>query len=178
MLSRVNFPIYAVAGRPAKLTGHGGSTEGLGGPLTRVERVTISHGSDEPDVVPDLAVETAMVEHEGRSERTLAREALQRWLYDSRDGSPPRSDAALVLRMRARDRERRKLAALAQVTERLIQIDGFPERFQYVEATGRWAAVGRTHALTITITGRGVDADTVTLMPIPDPATDLFRIRA
>lgn len=116
----------------------------------------------------------AITEREHPSESALACEALQRWLYDSWDDSPPQSDAGIVLRMRSSDRERRKLAVLSQVTERLIQIDGSPQPFRYVEASGRWAAVRRTGALTITITGRAVDVDELTLMPVVDPPRGLL----
>jgi len=174
MLGRVSFPLYAVAGWPAKLGGHGGSSAGLGGPVTHVKRVSVSHGPDEPGAVPDLEIETAITEREHPSESALACEALQRWLYDSWDDSPPQSDAGIVLRMRSSDRERRKLAVLSQVTERLIQIDGSPQPFRYVEASGRWAAVRRTDVLTITITGRAVDLDELTLMPVVDPPRGLL----
>jgi hypothetical protein len=175
MLAQVSFPIYAVVGWPAKLTGHGGSTQGLGGPLTRVKRVTISHRRGAPDAAPQLHVQTAIVEHRRGSQRTLAREALQRSLHDSSDKSPPHSDAAFALSISGGDRERRKLAALAEVTERLIQIDGSPQRFTYIETADRWAAVTHANALTITITGHGIAADQLTLMPVADPAVDLFR---
>ena len=175
LLGRVEFPIYAATGRPARLTGHGGSTAGLCGPLTRVENVTISHGAARRDEVPELEIETATAEsRRHQSESTLAREALQRRLYDSYDDSLPRSDAAFVLRLRGRERAPRELAALAEVTERLIQIDGSPQPFRYVEANGRWAAVRRTDALTITVTGRAADADALTLMPVADPCVDLL----
>ena len=175
LLRRVEFPIYAATGWPARLTGHGGSTAGLCGPLTRVENVTVSHGAARRDEVPELEIETAIAES-GRhqSESTLAREALQRRLFDSYDDSRPRSDAAFVLGLRGREREPRKLAALAEVSERLIGIDGTPQPFRYVEAGGRWAAVRRTNALTITITGHAVDVDQLKLAPVGDPPRDLI----
>ena len=171
----MEFPIYAATGWPARLSGHGGSTAGLCGPLTRVENVTVSHGAARGDEVPELKIETAIDEsRRHQSESTLGREALQRRLYDSYDDSLPRSDAAFVLRLRGRERAPRKLAALAEVTERLIQIDGSPQPFRYVEANGRWAAVRRTDALTITVSGRAADADALTLMPVANPCVDLL----
>ncbi len=159
MLGRVGFPIYAADGRPGKLAGHGGSTDALGGSLTRVENVTVAHGAARRDEVAELEIKTAIAEREHQSESTLAREALQRWLFDSYEESPSRSDAAFVLglRDRERERERRRLAALAEVTERLIGIDGSPRPFRYIEANGRWAAVRRTDTLTITITASAAD---------------------
>ena len=175
VLRQVEFPIYAVVGRPARLTGHGGSSAGLGGPLTRVETVTVSLGAARRDKMPELEIETAIVERaRHQSESTLAREALQRTLSDSYDDSPPRSDAGFVLGLRGRERERRRLAAFAQVSERLIWIDGTPQPFRYIEAGGRWAAVRRTDALTITITGHAVDVDQLKLAPVEDPPGDLL----
>ncbi len=174
LLAMVSFPIYAAAGWPARLTGHGGSTAGLDGPLTRVERVTVSHGSFGPDTAPELQIETAIVERRHPSEASLAREALQCWLYDSFDASLPQCDAAFVLRMRGRERERRKLAANAEVTERLIEVDGTRQPFRFVASTGRWAAVRRTDTLTITVTGHAADPDKLTLMAVADPPGELL----
>jgi hypothetical protein len=175
LLGGVDFPIYAAAGRAAMLTGHGGSSARLGGPLTRMESVTVAHGAARRNDVPELKIETAIAERaRHQSESTLAREALQRWLYVGYDNSPPQSDAAFVLGLRGREHERRKRVAVAQVTERVIQIDGSPQPFQYSEVNGRWAAVRRTDALTITVTGRAADADALTLMPVADPSVDLL----
>ena len=174
ILDQVRFPVYAVDGWPASFAGHGGRTEGLGGPMTHVKRVTVSHGSASPGAMPNLQIETAISERERRSESALARAALQRWLYDGRDDFWSRSDAALTLRHSARARERRDLAALAIVTDRLIEIDGSRQPFQYVEANGRWTAVRRSGTLTITVSGHTVMPGGLRLTPLADPARALL----
>ena len=79
-----------------------------------------------------------------------------------------------MLGLRGREREPRKLAALAEVSERLIGIDGTPQTFRYIEAGRRWAAVRRTDRLTITITGHAVEVDQLKLALVDDPPRDLL----
>jgi hypothetical protein len=81
-----------------------------------------------------------------------------------------RSHAALTLWSRAGDRETRRIIACASRRERPLRIDGQPVSFTFLEANGRWAAVRRHGDLTITVTARDVEPETVSLRPL-DPAT-------
>lgn len=162
-LRAVRFPIYAAEGWSGTLGGSGGGSG-------NVERITVSHGHDQPGSGAQLRIETAVnVPRFPSSASALAREALANWLYDGLGGWAPGSDAAFVLKLRAHERKRRRIGARAPVTERLIRLDGVRVSFKYIQSGSRWAAVARTDPVTITITGDQVDPASLELRPVPDP---------
>ncbi|MGH2893915.1 MAG: hypothetical protein ACRDPM_11730, partial [Solirubrobacteraceae bacterium] len=85
------------------------------------------------------------------------------------------SDAAITLWFRAVARLRRAVALAASRSEAQIIIDGAAAPFLTLTTpSGRWVAVRRHDDLTITIAARDLDPTSVTIEPIPDPATRLL----
>ena len=70
---------------------------------------------------------------------------------------------------------RRPYVAILEQSEQLITVDGTPEPFLTLSTpTGRWVAVRRHDDLTITVAAHDLDPTTITLEPIPDPASRLL----
>jgi hypothetical protein len=159
------FSIYAAQGLPGHLCWSGTSND-------QVTKVVIALEADEHLSDGDLRVETAVAEL-GASDQTLAIEALTARLRDGLAGPRPASDAAFVLRLRAHRRADRQVASPATTTQRVIDVDGNPIQFTYIEA-GHWAAVARTGPLIITLTATRLNADTVSLHTVPDPIKSLI----
>ena len=95
--------------------------------------------------------------------------------HDGQTVWPQVSDAALMVWLAARDRQRRGAANAAAHSEQLITIDGTPERFLMLTTpTGRWVAVREHEGIAITVAAHDLDPTTITLEPIPDPAARLL----
>jgi hypothetical protein len=62
----------------------------------------------------------------------------------------------------------------AERGERLLRVDGRPEPFTFLRLGSRWVAVHRMQLVTITVSGNGVDPDSVRLRPLGDPAEQLL----
>jgi hypothetical protein len=100
----------------------------------------------------------------------LARAGVGRWR--------PRSQPAHTVWVNAQDRERHRIVAGARADARSLRIDGEPQLFTIIESDRRWAAVRRHHGeLTITIAGREVHPDALSLKPIADPVGELLSER-
>jgi hypothetical protein len=174
-LRGVTFPIYAAENWPARIIGSGSSGDDL-------SELTVGHHAvenDDPFAAPDLRITTSIrVAHDTVLRR--ARQALEMWVHDdlNRPRSEGLSDAATKLWFAGRRRDRRAAAASAIQTERLITIDGTPQPFLRLSTpTGRWVAVRRHDDLTLTIAADDINPTTLTLEPIPDPASRLLGPR-
>jgi len=175
LLAEVGFPIYAAEGYPAMLAGHaGGSSEG--DPRVRIEQVTVAQGASTPGGAA-LRVETALNGDCKLSERARATNELASRL---RIETPPwreRSEASRALALHAALRERRRLARRAQEHEQLLRVEGRPQPFTFLRTGERWVAVRRMQQVTITVSGNGVDPDSVALRPLGDASGELLDAR-
>lgn len=158
-IAAVDFPVYVAAGRSAQIVGWGGRN----GAVDRM-RVGHSDAAQEGERLP-LTVETAKVErdHGSESEVAIARSALESLLWEG--GPAPRhlSPPARAIWFAAKERARRRLAALATLREVQLAIDGEPQDFQLVDAGRSWAAARRRGDLMITVSSTGPAPDSVDL---------------
>ncbi|MGH2989279.1 MAG: hypothetical protein ACRDMA_05335 [Solirubrobacterales bacterium] len=168
VLARVDFPIYAVEGRPARLLGWDGGMAGV------VNSVLLGHGASWAEPGPMVSVETEFDEDAFESERTLARRALAGLLHEDDEEWPERSEAGLTIWLRTRDRDHRRLLAHATLATRDLFIDGEPRGFELAEIEGSWAAARRGGALGIVVAARGLPPDAVRLEQVGDPAGTLL----
>jgi hypothetical protein len=173
-LRAVAFPIYAAEDWYAQIGGSGSQSGDGVGHLT-VEHYTCADAERSEDP-PRLRVTTSVEDSQfGDSQLRHARSMLEMFHHDSHTPWPDVSDAALKVWLGVRDRERRGAAYAATLSEQLITIDGTPEAFLTLTTpTGRWVAVRRHDGLTITVAAHDLDPTTITLEPIPDPATRLL----
>ena len=179
MFATLTFPVYAAQGWPAVIGGSGSHGD-------RLTSLTIDH-YDTPDADPfagdrpRLEITTSREDSPVNDELHQARRTLHGWLQnndeDARSSWPEASHAAVTLWLAARDRTARgTLAAVG--SEQLISIDGIPAPFlTLTAATGHWVAVRRHNDLVITIAASDLDAQPITLEPIPDPAAALLGPR-
>jgi hypothetical protein len=184
-LRGVAFPIYCAENWHVQI-GDGFGT--LAKPIGAASRATgddVSHLTIDHFAFPDADPVTerpcvkvmTSVDHSqfGDTQLEHARWVFAIWHHDSHTPWPQVSDAALKLWLAARDRERRAAVRTSTQTEKLITIDGTPERFlTLTPPSGRWVAVRRHEDITITVAAHGVDLTTIMLEPIPDPAARLL----
>ncbi len=167
MLSAVTFPIYAVEGLPGWIGGSSSSAELVSG-------VTVAHGELDRAHPPTLMVTTALDDQWLPDDETLARVELAQRLGGGLPDMTGRSDAALVLKLRARERSRNLVASRAAASIREIVVDEVPHRFTYVAAAAGWAAVVRSDSLIITVTAIGAEAGPIRLTTVADPIKALI----
>jgi hypothetical protein len=153
LLGEAGFPVYAVPGRPAEV----GVSGRHGDVLDRIELVH----ADAPRV-------TVTTERDGDfplGEAARARQALAD-LHPWPDSWPDRSQPAVAIWIHARERDRRRVAATAELGQAEIRIDGEPARFTLATAEVGWAAVRRHADLLITVTARDCAPAEITLEPL------------
>jgi hypothetical protein len=174
-LRAVTFPLYAAEHWAAVIGGSDSHRDQL-------TSLTIRH-YDTPDAnpyegdLPRLEITTSTDHSNPGGDLRNAEWTLYSWVRNdgTRTQWPKASRAALTLWLAARDREVRASVLEAARSEQLITIHGKPEPFVTLSTpTGRWVAIRRHHDLTITVAGHDIDPTTVTLDPIPDPATRLL----
>jgi hypothetical protein len=145
----LDFPVYALSGAAAEMTGQGWDTAG-------VHSVTISHDG--------VRIETGALRHAYVDAREASADALTAVVHDA---DPPRwkpgSRAAMALRLRRRDRAVASRVARALPFSVEIPVDGEPVRFDGVRCEAGWAAVGRTENVQITIGARRIAPEAVAL---------------
>jgi hypothetical protein len=175
-LRAVTFPIYAAERWSALIGGSGSHRD-------RLTSLTISH-YDTPDADPyggarpRLEITTSTDDSYRPGELREGQRILHSWLQNDDPISrwPDASNAARTVWLAARGRELRRKVLDATRSEQLITIDGTPEPFLTLTTPAdRWVAIRRHHRLTITVSGHKVDATTITLEPVPDPAARLLR---
>jgi hypothetical protein len=175
LLAELDFPIYAAAGFSATIAGYGGPTSGLDGPVIRVNSISVAQTGNALPQEARLVIETALNNGFERSERALARRELEGWLHA--EMPPPRvvrSEAGRTIAWHTVDRERRKLAARAQVRTRSLLVDGQQESFTVLEVGARSVAVHQLSGLTITVSAYRIDPGTLRLRPIERPVEELL----
>jgi hypothetical protein len=153
LLAEATFPVYAVSGRPAEVGGSGRRREVL-------DQLEIVHAD-----APPVTVTTERGYDVPLGEARLARRAvadLYPWPLRPPELSPP----AISIWIQARQRERRRVSATAQLGEADIRIDGEPARFTLATAETGWAAVRRHADLVITVTARDCAPADITLEPL------------
>jgi hypothetical protein len=148
-LHDVHFPVYAVRGRPARLSGWG-TRNGTPSQLTIVD--------GQPAIV---SVETALAHEALYGEPATARQALED--VERHGDWPERSPAGLAIWLGTRDRERQRVAATARVDVRPLEVDGEPMAFAVAAAKTAWAAVRRHGDVQLTVTSDGVALEDVAL---------------
>jgi hypothetical protein len=174
LLTEVEFPIYAAEGFSAGIAGHGGPSSGTGN-VHRVTQISVAQPTKAHGPEPRLIIETAVNDEFQDSEQALARRELEGWLHE--EMPPPaveRSEAGRAIAWHSVDRERRKLAAHAQVSERSLVLDGRPTSFAFLAVGERWVAVHRLPALTITVSASKIDPDALSIRPIDRPVEELL----
>jgi hypothetical protein len=137
-LLRSGFPLYAVDGLPAELSGWGDRS------------ATVRHGDD-------LVVETDL--HAEPPE--LARRAMGGMLGEAQ--WPNGSTAAITLALAAHDRVRERALARAQPVAAGVVVDGDPLPFAGASTGDAWGLAGRVGAVSVALAGRGSVADGVAL---------------
>jgi hypothetical protein len=168
-LERVEFPIYAIEGWPTRLLGWGGN------PRLTVQSVVVDQGTPYGQPGPRLWVRTEAKDEDwrARSDRELLYEALEE-LLGAEDGAwPQRSDAAMTLWSRGRERERRQRVARADIVPRHLSIDDKPEKVLVAETQGKWAAIWRGAGLLVVVAADGVGLEAVALKALSDPYESL-----
>jgi hypothetical protein len=126
---RVDFPIYAIAGRTPAIGSWGTDQEG------RLTSVSV-HDATAPE---SMGVESQRGGGQRPSWAGELREILAGLVEDDCDRGPL-SEAATKLRIRAAQRAARRQVASAQLEERLFVIDGVAEPFAFVGSGGAWVA--------------------------------------
>jgi hypothetical protein len=101
---------------------------------------------------------------------TAARRALEN-AFEPDEEWPDISEPALTLWINARDRERRRATAVAELSRRTLVVDGSPTEFTFATAGQRWAAVGGN----LTITARNVPPEQVHLIQQTTPPVSRRR---
>ncbi|MEA2465979.1 MAG: hypothetical protein QOJ57_105 [Thermoleophilaceae bacterium] len=159
-LSKVDFPVYAMAGAEPRLTG-------LGSQGSSVTEVDIAHGTPEDESWLLVSVERGP---EMDSEAALARRALETALMDAGEAWPDdMSEAALTLWLHARERDTRRAAASAEMEQLAVSVDGAPVEFRLVRSGRSWAAAARIgDDLGVTLSARGVEPSAVALERVRD----------
>jgi hypothetical protein len=174
-LRAVTFPIYAAERWPALIGGSGSRGDQL-------TSLTIRH-YDTPGADPyagdrpRLEITTSNDDPHRGGELREARWTLNSWLHNDGTHSlwPKASHAAIIVWLRARDREMRAKVLAAIRSEQLITVDGTAQPFLTLTThSSRWVAVHRHDDLTITIAAHDLDPTTLTLESIPDPAARLL----
>jgi hypothetical protein len=150
-LVEARFPVYAVRGRPAKVGSWGRDRDG-------VDLVEVVHAGP-----PRLTVTTER--HVLHGAAWLARRALA-GLGEEPGEWPDLSQPALAIWLNAQERERRRLAATADVLPRQMSIDGAPARFEIATAEIGWAGVRRHGDLLITVAARECAPAEIELDPL------------
>ncbi|HEY7077515.1 MAG TPA: hypothetical protein VH418_19190 [Solirubrobacteraceae bacterium] len=153
MLAEAGFPIYAVPGRPAEVGGSGRHGDVL-------DRIEIVHAGP-----PEVTVTTKRERDAFGGEAWLARRAL-RDLGDEFGTLPDRSQPAIAVWFSARERESRRVAATAVLTEGELTLEGAPARFAIATGDLGWAAVRRHGDLLITVAARGCAPAEIELDPL------------
>jgi hypothetical protein len=160
-LAGVDFPVYAIGGRDARLGGYGSSSAGI-------DSVDVAHGS--PEDGPWIVVSTERGQ-QMESDATVAREALGNALSSTDEPWPhDLSEAALSLWLHTRDRDRRRLAAEAPLEPIALPVDGSPVEFQLVRSGEHWAAAARVaDDLGVTVSACGIDPSDLALERMRNP---------
>jgi hypothetical protein len=165
-LTGIDFTTYAVADRstPPELSSWGGGR--------RVTHVAVCHRNATSDVlVVDSAsplgpaiedsldrARTAFLDNTGRIDEP--------W--------PDLSRGALVLWLRARERERVAALAGAEPFRVEIEVDGAPVAFDALAVNGSWAAAANLDGAVLTITAIGWPLADVSLRSLHDPADEIL----
>jgi hypothetical protein len=148
-LDGLDFPVYALEGADAEMSGHGWDAAG-------VHSVTVSHDT--------VQIETEALRHAYFDAREASASALTTVLQNA---APPRwgsgSTAAMALRLRSRDRDVATRVAQAQPLTIDLLVDGEPVRFEGLRCRAGWAAVGRTENVQITIGAHRIEPEAVAL---------------
>lgn len=148
-LDAVDFPVYALAGADAEMTGHGWDAVG-------VHSVTMSHDGVE--------IETEALRHAYFDAREASARALTTVVHNA---DPPQwgsgSSAAMALRLRARDRAVAARVARSEPFTVDLSVDGEPVRFEGLRCQAGWAAVGRTQDVQLTIGAHRIAPEAVAL---------------
>lgn len=145
----LGFPVYALAGADAQMTGHGWDAAG-------VHSVTMS--------CDGVQIETEALRHAYFDAREASARVLMTLLHNA---DPPRwgsgSPAAMALRLRARDRAVVTRVARSESFTLDLPVDGEPVRFEGLRCQDGWAAVGRTEEVQITIGAHQITPEAVAL---------------
>jgi len=160
-VSNLDFPIFAVAGHEPRLSSWGSSNGD-------VDQVEIAHG--DPGEEPCASVMTERERYEADTELVLARGALERSFSDE-PWPENLSDDAVIMRLHARQREHRRLAASARVEPITLLVDGAPIGFQAVRLDRRWAGAARTGGVLLTVVAVGTEPADVALERVQDPSS-------
>ena len=148
-LDGLDFPVYALAGADAEMTGQGWGA-------AAVHSVTMSHDG--------VQIETEALRHAYSDAREASAFALTTVLHNA---APPRwgsaSTAAMALRLSSRDRAVAARVARAQRLTVDLLVDGEPVRFEGLRCRAGWAAVGRTENVQITIGAHEIAPEAVAL---------------
>jgi hypothetical protein len=148
-LDGLDFPVYALAGIDAEMTGRGWDAAG-------VHSVTVSHEG--------VQIETEALRHTYFDAREESARALMEVLANA---DPPRwgsgSPAAMALRLRSHDRAVATRVARSETLSVDLPVDGEPVRFEGLRCQPGWAAVGRTENVQITIAAHQIAPDAVAL---------------
>ena len=154
-MARVSFPVYAVSGRPAELSGWAGG----------VGAVDVDHDPDS-GALEVTSIELAGEEHPyGRDPR----ERLILLLIDD-DWADARSEAEVRALLTEAHRTAERAAADVRVEERGFTIDGAVEPFAFAAAGDAWAASREHYGVRVIVGARGVDPASVVLERLADPA--------
>jgi hypothetical protein len=172
-LQTQDFPIYAVEGWPAQLSGCGTEDDG------RLTEVMVHHfETDDADPAtadrPRLAVTTKVDDPRDSGPLGEARFALRGWVRakSSLLRRPGGSNAAKTLQLSADGRDANATALDAVQSEHNLTIDGAATAALILTApASRWVAVAAQGNLTIIVRGCDVDPDSLRLSPIADPVT-------
>ena len=148
-LGGLDFPVYALAGAGAEMTGQGWDAAGA-------HSVTVSHDG--------VQIETQALRHAYFDAREASAGALTTVLHNA---DPPRwgsgSPAAMALRLSARDRRVATRVARSEPFTVELPVDGEPVRFEGLRCQAGWAAVGRTEDVQVTIGAHQIAPETVAL---------------
>jgi hypothetical protein len=156
VVARIDFPAYALAGEPDPWEIAGWGSDGR-----RTTAVTISHR--------DVRIESEPAPYEGPTERM--RGLLYSELQEAGEAWPEASRGAIVVWLRARERERQAAVTRATPLAVDVAVDGVPVRFEGLRSGSAWGLVGDVGGVRVSISAAGGEPGEVRLRRI-DPSVN------